>query len=42
VFRTRDLSRLDELPRETSLQRAVLERLDRGESWQTARGYLRL
>jgi hypothetical protein len=42
VFRTRDLSRLTELPRQTSLQRAVLERLDRGESWQVAEGYLLL
>lgn len=42
VFRTRDLSRLDDLPRQTSLQRAVLERLDRGESWQVASGYLLL
>jgi len=40
VFRTRDLTRLAELPRATSLQRAVLERLDRGESWQIAWGYL--
>jgi hypothetical protein len=42
VFRTRDLTRLDELPRATSLQRAVLERLDRGESWQIGWGYLAL
>jgi hypothetical protein len=42
VFRTRDLSRVPTLPRETSLQRAVLERLDRGESWQIAWGYLLL
>jgi len=40
VFRTRDLTRLAELPRATSLQRAVLERLDRDESWQIAWGYL--
>jgi hypothetical protein len=42
VFRTRDLTRLAELPRATSLQRAVLERLDRGESWQIGWGYLTL
>jgi hypothetical protein len=42
VFRTRDLSRLDELPRDTSLQRAVLERFELGETWQVAWGYLRL
>ncbi|GAB2455715.1 hypothetical protein HD599_003140 [Conyzicola lurida] len=42
VFRTRDLDRVPTLPRDTSLQRAVLERLDRGESWQIAWGYLRL
>ena len=40
VFRTRDTARLGELPRATSLQRAVLERFERGETWQTARGYL--
>ena len=42
VFRTRDLDRLGELPRTTSLQRAVLERLDRGESWQIGWGYFAL
>jgi hypothetical protein len=42
VFRTRDLTRLDELPRTTSLQRAVLERFELGETWQVAWGYLRL
>lgn len=42
VFRTRDLSRLDELPRVTSLQRAVLERFELGETWQVAWGSLRL
>jgi hypothetical protein len=40
VFRTRDLTRLAELPRDTSLQRAVLERLEIGETWQVAWGYL--
>jgi hypothetical protein len=42
VFRTRDLDRVGELPRDTSLQRAVLERIDRGETWQLAWGYLDL
>jgi len=42
VFRTRDLDRAGELPRDTSLQRAVLERIDRGETWQLAWGYLEL
>jgi hypothetical protein len=42
VFRTRDLARVGELPRDTSLQRAVLERVDRGETWQLAWGYLDL
>jgi GNAT-like C-terminal domain/N-acyltransferase N-terminal domain len=42
VFRTRDLGRVAELPRDTSLQRAVLERVDRGETWQLAWGYLDL
>jgi hypothetical protein len=42
VFRTRDLDRVPELPRDTSLQRAVLERVDRGETWQLAWGYLDL
>ncbi|WP_136640295.1 acyltransferase domain-containing protein [Subtercola vilae] len=42
VFRTRDLDRLSELPRDTSLQRAVLDRLELGETWQVAWGYFRL
>jgi GNAT-like C-terminal domain/N-acyltransferase N-terminal domain len=42
VFRTRNLERVRELPRDTSLQRAVLERIDRGETWQLAWGYLDL
>ncbi len=40
TFRTRDLEHLDALPRETSLQRTVLERIDAGGTWQAARGYL--
>lgn len=42
TFRSRDLSRLSGLPRKSSLQRVVLERIDAGGSWQTAQGYLRL
>jgi hypothetical protein len=42
VFRTRDLGRVGELPRETSLQRVVLERIDAGGTWQVAAGYLLL
>jgi hypothetical protein len=40
TFRTRDMDHLDALPRETSLQRTVLERIDAGGTWQAARGYL--
>lgn len=40
TFRTRDLHHLDALPRATSLQRTVLERIDAGGTWQAARGYL--
>jgi hypothetical protein len=40
VFRTRDLGRVGELPRETSLQRLVLERIEAGGTWQVAAGYL--
>jgi GNAT-like C-terminal domain/N-acyltransferase N-terminal domain len=42
VFRTRDLSRVDTLPRDTSLQRLVLDRIAAGGIWQVAYGYLRL
>jgi len=42
VFRTRDTGRVGTLPRETSLQRAVLDRFESGQTWQTARGYLLL
>lgn len=42
TFRTRDLGALDQLPRQTSLQRTVLERIEAGGTWQVAIGYLRL
>ncbi|WP_213814266.1 acyltransferase domain-containing protein [Glaciihabitans sp. dw_435] len=40
VFRTRDLDLVPSLPRETSLQRAVIERLELGQSWEVHWGYL--
>lgn len=42
VFRTRDGSRVGSLPRDTRLQRAVLDRWESGEVWRSGRGYLRL
>lgn len=42
VFRTRDLSRIPSLPRDTMLQRLVLDRAERGDAWQIGSGYLRL
>ncbi len=42
VFRTRDLDHLDRLPRDTGLQRLVLDRIAAGGTWQTARGTLLL
>ena len=42
VYRTRDLSRVPTLPRDTMLQRLVLDRAERGDAWQNALGYLRL
>ena len=42
VFRTRDVSRVPSLPRDTMLQRLVLDRADRDEAWQIGSGYLRL
>jgi len=38
VFRTRDLEHLDSLPRDTALQRLVLDRIAAGGTWQVARG----
>lgn len=42
VFRSRDLSRVPTLPRDTMLQRLVLDRAERGDAWQIGSGYLRL
>lgn len=42
TFRTRDMSNLASLPRETALQRVVLERIDHGGNWQLGFGYLTL
>lgn len=42
TFRSRDLDNLDMLPRDTSLQRLVLERIEAGGTWRTAFGYLQL
>jgi len=42
LFRTRDLGRLSTLPRDTVLQRLVLDRASRGDPWQIGSGYLRL
>jgi hypothetical protein len=40
VFGTKDLTHLDRLPRDTSLQRLVLDRIAAGGTWQRASGYL--
>lgn len=42
TFRTRNMAALETLPRRSSLQRLVLERIDRGGSWQLGFGYLAL
>ncbi|MFJ4169191.1 acyltransferase domain-containing protein [Paenarthrobacter sp. NPDC089714] len=42
TFRHRGLEGLDALPRETSLQRLVLERIDDGGTWQLGHGHLSL
>lgn len=42
TFRQRGLQGLDKLPRETSLQRVVLERIDDGGTWQLGHGHLAL
>jgi hypothetical protein len=42
TFRQRGLKDLDRLPRETSLQRVVLERIDDGGTWQLGHGHLAL
>lgn len=38
TFRQRGMENLDRLPRETSLQRVVLERIDDGGTWQLGHG----
>lgn len=42
TFRQRGLQDLDKLPRDTSLQRVVLERIDDGGTWQLGHGHLEL
>jgi len=42
LFRTRDLNRLNTLPRDTILQRFALDRAAAGQPWQTGSGYIRL
>jgi hypothetical protein len=42
TFRSRDLDDLHKLPRDTTLQRLVLDRIESGGTWQNAFGYLRL
>lgn len=42
VFRTRDLGQVPTLPRNTTLQRLVLDRAVAGDPWQIGAGYLRL
>ncbi|UXM90090.1 acyltransferase domain-containing protein [Paenarthrobacter sp. JL.01a] len=42
TFRQRGLVDLDKLPRETSLQRVVLQRIDDGGTWQLGHGHLAL
>jgi hypothetical protein len=42
TFRTRDMADLAQLPRDTSLQRVVLERIDDGGTWQLGHGHLKL
>lgn len=40
TFRQRGIDNLDRLPRDTSLQRVVLERIDDGGVWQLGHGHL--
>lgn len=42
TFRTRDMTHLEQLPRETALQKLVLERIDNGGQWQIGLGCLTL
>ncbi|MET0966261.1 MAG: acyltransferase domain-containing protein [Nakamurella sp.] len=42
VFGRRSRDNLDALPRQTALQRLLLDRIESGDSWQFVRGYHRL
>ncbi|MBG6107397.1 acyltransferase domain-containing protein [Frigoribacterium sp. CG_9.8] len=42
MFRTRDLRKLPDLPRDSTLRRLVLDRALTGDPWQIGSGYLRL
>lgn len=42
TFRQRGMEGLERLPRKTSLQRAVLDRINDGGTWQLGHGHLRL
>ncbi|WP_041685903.1 acyltransferase domain-containing protein [Renibacterium salmoninarum] len=42
TFRIRDAQSTQNLPRETALQRLVLDRIESGGTWQVGRGYLTL
>ena len=42
TFRTHSMDRAAELPRNTALQRTVLDRIDKGGTWQLGYGYLPL
>jgi hypothetical protein len=42
TFRSHDLTKLDEFPQDTTLQRLIVSRIKSGGTWQTAHGYLTL
>ncbi|WP_394938266.1 acyltransferase domain-containing protein [Psychromicrobium sp. YIM B11713] len=42
TFRSRDSDNIQGLPRETLLQRVVLERIEHGDHWRVGQGYLKL
>lgn len=42
TFRSHDLEKLDQFPRDTRLQRLVIDRIKSGGTWQNAEGYLKL
>lgn len=42
TFRSHELENLDDFPRDTTLQRLVLGRIEAGGTWQSAYGYLKL